>query len=254
VSTDQSKRDSITKAAKDASQPLLESSKPGAKPTGEKQQTANESRILKNPQWWQAWAAVVLVPVGIYALWVYRGQLDEMRKSTQAATDAAKVAKDSITFAKETAHLDQRAWLTIRSATMKTPLAVGQRPVIEVRVENTGRTPALNTESAGAILSYESIRPGTLPSRDRPFVGEASRSIIGPGAGETSIFYATEPIRDEAQIQGIREEGWVIYVAGSVRYDDIFGNHHRTTFCYGLSGKEADHLRLSGCLEGNTAD
>jgi hypothetical protein len=187
-------------------------------------------------------------------VWVYNQQLKEMQKSTDAATKAAKAAETSVETAKDISRRDQRAWLTIRTVTMKTPLAVGQRPIIEVRFENTGRTPALNVQSAGAISSNQTVVRETLASRNRPIVGQTGRSIVGPNAGETGIYYGKEPIKDAGQIEAIRAETWIIYVSGSIRYDDIFGNHHCTTFCYGLSGREADAFRLSACFDGNEAD
>src|SRR5437016_2811471 len=48
-------------------------------------------------------------------VWVYNQQLKEMRKSTDAATKAAKAAEASIIQAKEMTHLDQRAWVAMTS-------------------------------------------------------------------------------------------------------------------------------------------
>jgi hypothetical protein len=192
---------------------------------------------------------------------IYGCQLSEMQKATKAATKsadaaekAAKAAEASIETAKDISRRDQRAWLTVKSVTMTTPLAVGTSPVIEARFENTGRSPAINVQTAGAIFSHATTQRYTLPSRDRSIIGRASRSVIGPNSGETSIWYGKEPITDNAQIESIMGGTWVIYVSGSILYDDIFGNQHRTTFCYELSGREAGKLRLSAYFDGNTAD
>ena len=37
-----------------------------------------------------------------------------MKASTDAATEAAKAARDSVTLARQASHLDQRAWLLVR--------------------------------------------------------------------------------------------------------------------------------------------
>src|SRR5437588_9436184 len=58
-------------------------------------------------------------------VWVYNQQLKEMRKATDAATKAAKAAETSVGTAKEISRRDQRAWVTVRTVAMKTPLAVG---------------------------------------------------------------------------------------------------------------------------------
>src|SRR5437773_11038225 len=128
MSAQNSKGEAEQNAHDNPSRPIQENTDAKTPPTGEKQNNSPVLRILKDPQWWQAFAAAVLVPVGAYALWIYGSQLDEMRKSTQAATDAIKMARDS-------AHLDQRAWISARIE--GTPSA-GQPIIITAATTNTG--------------------------------------------------------------------------------------------------------------------
>src|SRR6266478_3849132 len=65
-------------------------------PCHEKINHSQQLAWWKDSQWWQVIVAGVLVPFGIYAVIVYSKQLDEMQKSTKAATRAANVANRSI--------------------------------------------------------------------------------------------------------------------------------------------------------------
>jgi hypothetical protein len=97
----------------------------------QKEKNREKRPAWKEPQWWQVWIAAILVPVGIYALWIYYGQLEEMRKSTQAATASFRLAKES-------SNLDQRAWVAPISVTGKPE--IGQYYTIRVEIKNIGKT------------------------------------------------------------------------------------------------------------------
>src|ERR1700730_13876810 len=81
---------------------------------------------------------------GLLGLVVLSLQWCEMRKSTDAATKAAIAARDGITRAEATAHLDQRAWVS----TVQTPISgrpqVGSKFSIRIPVKNNGKTFARN--------------------------------------------------------------------------------------------------------------
>ena len=49
----------------------------------------------------QIGSSIVLAVVGVIALYIYSGQLTEMRKSTKAAQDAADAAKESVDLARK---------------------------------------------------------------------------------------------------------------------------------------------------------
>lgn len=100
----------------------------------------------RDSQWWQVIVAGILVPFGIYAVIVYSEQLDEMRKSTDAATRAAKAAEDSVMLTRETAHLDQQAWVAV-TAISGTPKP-DELTNINVLIRNSGKTFAKNVEGS----------------------------------------------------------------------------------------------------------
>ena len=73
---------------------------------------------------------------------IYVFQLKEMRKSTDAATKAAKAAEDSVTLVRENAHLDQRAWVVV-SDVSGVP-EVGKPFIVTINISNLGKTFAKN--------------------------------------------------------------------------------------------------------------
>ena len=78
-------------------------------PTKEKQNPSGHLPLWKDSQWWQVFAAAILVPFGIYAVIIYSAQLEEMRKATRAATEG-------LALTREMNRLDQRAWVATSGA------------------------------------------------------------------------------------------------------------------------------------------
>src|SRR6476620_10683491 len=140
MSAENSKSEAEQNARDNPALPVQKSTSAKTPPTGEEQNNSPILRTLKDPQWWQAFAAAVLVPVGAYALWIYGGQLDEMRKSTKAATKAANLAKRSVEQVERNSRLDQRAWVSVRE--IKGFPKANEPLRITAFITNTGRTPA----------------------------------------------------------------------------------------------------------------
>jgi hypothetical protein len=196
--------------------------------------------------------------VGAIAVIIYGFQLCEMRKSTNAATDAAKAAKDGITFARDNAHLDQRAWVTISASQLVSPLVVGERPVIVVTLVNSGKTPALNVVSSG---DADTVARGFSESEINSSLGTGhpgSKFVIGPGVTAKTMCNGLRLIADETEIDDLHaassEKGPRLYVRGVIAYDDIFGKPHRTTFCAWINGRDLEGPTMHSCEFGNTAD
>ncbi len=113
--------------------------------------------------------------------------------------------------------MGQRAWV---SAEPKEIVMVGPfTAFVQVHVINTGKTPAFNVSNvvtcAGPLKLYSNIisKPDDLPQR--------GSGMIPPG--QDSILH-TSPI-DRTLIEDC-------FVKGTVWYDDIFGKHHWSQFCY----------------------
>ncbi len=150
----------------------------------------------------------VLIVVGVAAAGIYFGQLVQMRKSTNAATNAVALQEDSL-------HIDQRAWVTVSNVEMANPKSgIG----IDVTITNTGKTPAKNFTIK---VAGEPVRKGSSPTAEELL--QPGHGIIAPNGK----FYFVLSAKDsyDALVSNLT-------VHGRIDYFDIFSDHHWTTFCY----------------------
>jgi len=84
------------------------------------------------------------------------------------------------------------------------------------------------------------------PLTDQP----GGKSVIQPGM---KTYLRTEPteIVTKQALDSLRTRSGVLYVFGEILYDDIFNEHHRTTFCYFMHQSLAG---FSACDTYNDAD
>ena len=136
MSADESKNEGKNQHENDVQPPSLESSEAAGQPVSSKEAPTDKLPKWKDAQWWQVWVQLFLFPVGIWALVIYHGQLDEMRNSTNVATKAVKAAQ-------ATTQLDQRAWLSV-GRIQTTPTADQPLGNIDIPLMNTGKTYAKN--------------------------------------------------------------------------------------------------------------
>lgn len=164
---------------------------------------------------------------------IFNGQLGEMKKSTDAATKAAKAAEDSVTFARESAHLDQRAWvgpMGIRG----NPPEVNKDFVADVTVKNRGRTFARKVEVKWHVREVPRQQtPDFDNEMDTP--SQTSNSVgLMPPDGEY-IIKAHGAVRpDQAIVDRIQSGAVRVFIFGKLTYTDVFDCSHWTTFCYAL--------------------
>jgi len=174
---------------------------------------------------------------------------DQARRSADAAFEQLKISRDQAAAAERSVNtienqmdLDQRAWVTVD---------VGERTGnFSVAMKNTGRSPALNVTAVTAFsggkpsgppeidLSRNSSSPIQLPPNVPQEIKEKLREegwikdhpptgyVIAPGDTQIASDYQGK----FSQIFSIHADR--AYVQGRVTYDDIFGKHHETTFCY----------------------
>jgi hypothetical protein len=162
---------------------------------------------------------------------IYNSQLQEMKRSTDAATKAAIAAEQSIALAKASTQLDQRAWVAVTSITTKQP-EIGQpyKPVIVVK--NSGKTFAKKMRFAG---SWRLMPKGTYPDfaeEDRTLREGADGSgfILAPNSEHNLTDVARTPLSEE-EGSGYKSGDLQMFVYGKITYADVFGCEHWTTFC-----------------------
>lgn len=96
------------------------------------------------------WSQVGLGLIGLVALWIYYGQLTEMKEATKASAQAANAAASAATIAKDALVIGNRPWMKV-DLSQTAPiefLSDGSAKIgIQERVENVGSSVALHVES-----------------------------------------------------------------------------------------------------------
>jgi hypothetical protein len=169
---------------------------------------------------------------------IYYGQMDANRRQ-------AKAAEDQLSIMQETLKTDERAWVGVEQLTEFYPGPRNTNDIkdymFQVRIRNYGKTPAKRIMMTGNFqVDREKIPPrdnfkDINQSQETLFPSEELRMQIGP-------FYGTNNL---------------IYVYGTVKYDDIFGQPHWSQFCHGCrfsngESMSVDEIFHSSCDEADS--
>jgi hypothetical protein len=173
-----------------------------------------------------------------------------MEESVKAANRAAEVAEQTVKTMEDTAVRQLRAYVGLSTSEMSA-LSPGQPLAVELRIRNTGQTPAYN------VSCY--FRMQFAPY---PFPREWMEELpIGPRVASTlaaNAEFMTEQrfhrALAEAEIAAIHGGEAAVYVFGDVRYIDVFDKPRRTKFAvmYGGAAKSVSS-RLAFYKDGNEA-
>jgi hypothetical protein len=152
------------------------------------------------------------------------------RKSGNASAKAAKTAEDSLIFAKENAHLDQRAWVSPNgTATTLISQGLSKSYTAAVLLKNTGKTPAIKC----FIRSNCSLKfvPDADPDFDK-LLQDAYMTEFGVIAPNqvTKHTVNTELI----PVHTLSNPLVIVLMFGKVVYQDVFKSDHWASFCYRL--------------------
>jgi hypothetical protein len=184
-------------------------------------------------------------------VWIYNCQLKEMKKSSDAATKAANAAEASVKQAQASLHLDQRAWVSVESVTLKKPLAVGEEPKVTITFRNSGRTPAQHVVFINRV--YVASNRIAIDETRTP-AGVKSDATIGP-----SVPFAVDTkdhprIENQFEIEQIKTGVNPLFVTGVIRYVDVFGKPHRTDFTWIFTGDTIEQRNAIAWGIGNESD
>ncbi|MGD1102974.1 MAG: hypothetical protein ABSA59_12990 [Terriglobia bacterium] len=182
--------------------------------------------------------AATFVAILGYALLVYF-QWKEMIAATDAATTALEEsrknrqqAEKSLMATIEQFHLDQRAWVGITDISIKNVVSPGHRFVWIGYVQNSGKTPSLNTVM---LFKYRTFLKNEPPSfvYDEPTKEPRGKMSLMPSM-KISIG-GHENLEDtpltEPQVRAMQEGVTQMYVFGKIEYDDVFKIPHCTHVC-----------------------
>jgi hypothetical protein len=173
--------------------------------------------------------------VGAVVAVIYGCQLNEMRKSTNAATSAANSAKKSLEQIERNAHLDQRAWVAPDLLDGKAEL--GKPYTITILIKNTGKTFANHFIGFVGWTTIQISDPD--PDFDSLLIAEgvSNQSVIllSPNGGgvtqSLTIPKGGSKLTDD-DIQNFNDPTRIFFFFGKLTYSDIFKCTHWTTFCY----------------------
>ena len=117
----------------------------------------------------------------------------------------------------------ERAWVLVNGQIEVTISEKNDTARIVVTYKNTGKTPAIKVQS----VTIWTDDAKTIPTKDGIPSNPACAGLLAPGQ---TGFSETTPF--PIQIVNDIATGKTIYVYGTTWYDDIFGGHHWSQFCY----------------------
>jgi hypothetical protein len=187
----------------------------------ERRGTRRRDRIRLLVEW------LTLLAVAGYGLVAYF-QLQAMIRATNASERAATAAEGGLTTTRTALNVGERAYVADKGLKIVHPVAAGSQPTIVVDIFNGGRTPALNVTTAITLtVSDHELKTFKWASD----VG-GSKSTLLPGADTLSNEIATKRALIPDEVNALDSGKVWLYLYGVIRYDDVFGQHWESKFCY----------------------
>jgi hypothetical protein len=186
-----------------------------------------------------------------------KSMVKQNERIVAASEIQAKAAEQNAAAVKESFYISERPYVFITDAKLVSPLSSGKYPGTFLRMVNTGKTPALNLKflvisDALADSRRENAQKGVMPIvPDSMRPPSTSTAVLGAGV----YFTQRKDPRDwnvpEVGVRILNGEA-TFYVWGEVRYSDIFGRRHFTTFC--MHAKDVNKTELTISPHGNDMD
>jgi hypothetical protein len=194
----------------------------------------------KLTDWLNVLCTAIIMLTGIFAFFIYRDQLQVMHGQL---IQSERAMNHSI----ESSRLDQRAWVGPVDIVVS-KLELGSPMELKVIIENSGKTPALNTTIfvRAKTLMKESDFIAAYETTDK----NRSNYVIQPGVKTHVILDMQEKII-QSHVDILKSGDEILYVYGKLSYDDIFNRSHETTFCSYLA---TDLKSITACRTNNMAD
>jgi hypothetical protein len=172
-----------------------------------------------------------------------------MSDTVDQLESAANSAKTSIQATQNALRLDQRAWLTVKTATLEKPPAMNEKLRVSIEVTNSGKTPAIDAITASTVITRQSLSKDDFgPTTGSP----PSRGVVGPNVPLLLPAESSDPFSIQGQIDALKTTH-AIYVIGRVFYKDVFQGCHETDFCFRLPPEQFSKgvMVFASCETGN---
>ncbi len=204
-------------------------------------------------QKWDITISAITMFAVIAASTIYAFQLFEMRKSTNAATAAAKIAGDALTDSTNKFEADERPYVVVTLVAFAEKPVVGGTMSATVMLKNTGKTPAINIHFHREIGYFENA-----PTNFAEWVAKANGNISSGtlGAGiDTTIQISHPYVLKGEDIDEIQIGKSKVFVFGVCTYQSVFNKDatYETYVCsfYNPQGVGANALNGAAAKEGN---
>lgn len=153
------------------------------------------------------------------------------KTSAESFAQFADASMQNIHVAREAMQLEQRAWIFV-TETRVNDLQVGKPLDVLLGVKNTGRTLARNVQIA---MQIDPLPKGHAPE---PKLDRAENRGTIPPNGTLMLHISRgrslpEGLTEEG-LQAIRRGELVVWIYGTIHYEDVFESRQATMFCYTL--------------------
>lgn len=167
------------------------------------------------------------------SLWVNFLILVSLLFYTQYSREQAIGMREQLRLTETALHLQTRAWVLVAGDEETPALVVGEPLAVTLSFVNSGASPAWRMQSH--TTSGTMLPDGKPPACVFRESGCAKTRIVGSisnlGAGKRHVLaHKTRPMTTEA-IDAIETERVRLFVAGWVRYFDIFNECHKLRYC-----------------------
>lgn len=156
--------------------------------------------------------------------------IEQATAQTKATQALAQNSKANLDVTRDSEHLAERAWIGVQTEMLSTYTA-GKPIAATINLSNTGRSPALRISYTGNLSV---LKKGEKPvflydwqlndwSGVQPIPPQGGYQIF-VSQGDRQVLYEENKTRIDRQQD-------IIWVWGTVEYEDIFSQRHTTRFC-----------------------
>lgn len=209
--------------------------------------TTRRERLLAWAAKWNViltsiFSALIICVIVVHAF-LYRSQW-------QAMVEQANLTRESLNESRKTREIENAAYVGIKDARLREPIDVEKTQFVQVVVENTGNTPALNARVAATIEFRRTLVPEPMPLTTLTPLLQKGVSVLPRGAAYSMDINTAKLTPEELETIRTEPENWRIYLYGRSTYDDVFGNSYQLDFC--LVNRSNDSLLFTSCSNNNS--
>lgn len=191
--------------------------------------TVSEDGMSKSdkPNWCEVatfWVEIVgLIGLAVYCAYTIR--------EWKTFDSERQIMRDEFNAAESNAELEERAWVVTTDHIAQYAVPPGGGEAVDVYFDiyfkNTGKTPGINVVTVIGQYGDTNHIPETDPYPNPVYHSET----LGPDVGGILTGTIFPPAYPEGNLKAIKNKK-PYFLAGTIWYDDIFGKHHWSQFCY----------------------